>query len=67
MDNRLILEALLFIHLGIPRLVATPSAQARGGLREVAIRVLRPSCDLGQLAAAYEPRMSERTQMPNVS
>ncbi len=42
---------------GINRLLARIPPEARGELREVAIRVLRPSCDLGQLASAYEPRL----------
>jgi NTE family protein len=39
------------------RLLAKLPPEERGGLRDVAIRVLRPSRDLGQLAAAYEPRL----------
>jgi NTE family protein len=31
----------------------------RGGLRPVAIKVMRPSEDLGKLAAAYEPQLPE--------
>jgi NTE family protein len=31
----------------------------RGGLRQVDIRVLRPSQDLGKLSAAYEPQLPE--------
>jgi NTE family protein len=43
---------------GINRLLARIPPEERGEeLREVAIRVLRPSCDLGELAAAYEPRL----------
>ena len=38
-------------------LLAGMPPETHGGLREVAIRVLRPSCDLGLLAAAYEPRL----------
>ncbi len=39
------------------RLLAKLPSEERGGLREVAIRVLRPSRDLGELAASYEPRL----------
>ena len=39
------------------RLLAKLPPEERGGLRDVAIRVLRPSRDLGQLAASYEPRL----------
>lgn len=39
------------------RLLAKLPEEERGGLRHVAIRVLRPSQDLGQLACAYEPRL----------
>lgn len=38
-------------------LVARLPPEQRGGLRNVAIRVFRPSRDLGQLASAYEPRL----------
>lgn len=42
----------------VNRLLARIPPEERGDdLREVAIRVLRPSCDLGELAAAYEPRL----------
>ena len=37
-------------------LTRIPSAE-HGGLRHVEIRVLRPSRDLGELAASYEPRL----------
>jgi NTE family protein len=33
--------------------------EARGGMRPVHIRVLRPSEDLGKLSAAYEPQLPE--------
>jgi NTE family protein len=39
------------------RLLAKLPPAERGGLRDVAIRVLRPSRDLGQLAASFEPRL----------
>lgn len=39
------------------RLLAKLPEEERGGLRHVAIRVLRPSQDLGRLACAYEPRL----------
>ncbi|HEY0510662.1 MAG TPA: patatin-like phospholipase family protein [Thermoanaerobaculia bacterium] len=39
------------------RLLEKLPPEERGGLRDVGIRVLRPSRDLGQLAAAYEPRL----------
>jgi len=38
-------------------LLAKLPPEERGGLRDVAIRVLRPSRDLGQLASSYEPRL----------
>ena len=38
-------------------LLAKLPPEERGGLRDVAIRVLRPSRDLGRLAASYEPRL----------
>jgi NTE family protein len=42
----------------VNKLLAKIPREERGeGLREVAIRVLRPSRDLGELAAAYEPRL----------
>ena len=41
----------------INTLLARLPPEERGGLREVAIRVLRPSRDLGRLAADYEPRL----------
>ncbi|HEX3130523.1 MAG TPA: patatin, partial [Thermoanaerobaculia bacterium] len=31
----------------------------RGGMRPLAIKVLRPSADLGKLAAAYEPQLPD--------
>jgi len=39
------------------RLLAKLPPEERGGLRHVAIRVLRPSRDLGLLALEYEPRL----------
>jgi NTE family protein len=39
------------------RLILPLPAEQRGGLRPVDIQVLRPSEDLGLLAAAYEPRL----------
>jgi NTE family protein len=42
---------------GINKLLARIPPEERVDQREVAIRVLRPSCDLGELAAAYEPRL----------
>src|SRR4051812_14740804 len=42
---------------GINKLLAKLPPEDRGRLRDVAIRVLRPSRDLGQLAASYEPRL----------
>jgi NTE family protein len=39
------------------RLLAKLPPEERGSLRDVAIRVLRPSRDLGELAAEYEPRL----------
>ena len=39
------------------RLLAKLPPEERGSLRDVAIRVLRPSRDLGLLAAEYEPRL----------
>jgi NTE family protein len=39
------------------RLIAKLPEEEREGLRHVAIRVLRPSQDLGELACAYEPRL----------
>jgi NTE family protein len=38
-------------------LLAKLPPEERGGLRDVAIRVLRPSRDLGELAASFEPRL----------
>jgi NTE family protein len=38
-------------------LLAKLPPEERGGLRDVAIRVLRPSRDLGELASSYEPRL----------
>ncbi|MES1240639.1 MAG: patatin-like phospholipase family protein [Acidobacteriota bacterium] len=35
----------------------------RGGLRPVAIKVLRPSADLGKLAAAYEPQLPDTLRL----
>jgi NTE family protein len=42
---------------GINRLLAKLPEEERGGLRDIAIRVLRPSRDLGRLAAEFEPRL----------
>jgi len=42
---------------GMNRLLSKLPPEERNGLRDVAIRVLRPSRDLGQLAASYEPRL----------
>jgi NTE family protein len=42
---------------GFNRLLAKIAPEERGTLRHVAIRVLRPSRDLGQLASEYEPRL----------
>src|SRR3954468_20975727 len=42
---------------GVNRLLAKLPPEERGNLRDVAIRVLRPSRDLGLLAAEYEPRL----------
>jgi NTE family protein len=42
---------------GFNKLLAKLPPEERGGMREVAIRVLRPSQDLGRLAAGYEPRL----------
>jgi NTE family protein len=39
------------------KLLAKIPPEERGTLREVAIRVLRPSRDLGELAASYEPHL----------
>ncbi|MFL6260890.1 MAG: patatin-like phospholipase family protein [Thermoanaerobaculia bacterium] len=41
----------------INQLLAKLPPGERGGLRHVAIRVLRPSRDLGELAASFEPRL----------
>ncbi len=41
----------------INELLAKLPPEERGGLRQVAIRVLRPSRDLGELAASFEPRL----------
>ncbi len=41
----------------INELLAKLSPEERGGLRQVAIRVLRPSRDLGELAASFEPHL----------
>src|SRR3954447_19213282 len=42
---------------GVNRLLAKLPEEERGSLRHVAIRVLRPSRELGQLACAYEPQL----------
>jgi NTE family protein len=42
---------------GFNRLIAKVAPEERGGMREVAIRVLRPSKDLGELAASFEPHL----------
>jgi len=39
------------------KLLAKIPAEERNGLRDVGIRILRPSQDLGKLANAYEPRL----------
>lgn len=41
-----------------PLIEKVPAAE-RNGLRPVAIRVLRPSADLGRLSASYEPQLPE--------
>jgi NTE family protein len=38
-------------------LLAKLPPEERGGLRHVDVRLLRPSLDLGELAAEYEPRL----------
>src|SRR5947209_13285607 len=42
---------------GINRLLAKLPPEARGSLRKVEIRTIRPSQALGRLATAYEPRL----------
>jgi NTE family protein len=42
---------------GFNRLLAKLPPEEQGTMRQVEIRVLRPSRDLGELASAYEPRL----------
>lgn len=45
--------------VSLNRLIEKVPPEERNGMRPVAIRVLRPSLDLGQLAVAYEPRLPD--------
>lgn len=45
--------------VSLNKLIEKLPPEERNGMRPVAIRVLRPSVDLGKLAVAYEPRLPD--------